>query len=183
MVNKELLERYVVESNAIEGISVRKNNSLFADHLKAAELVVQSAEEFKAVMKPESIHQVLMKNALSDAGKFRRVQVWVALYPKAKPENVEKLMERWQESLLHDIWSAPLMAPSPAADLAWHYHHWFEAIHPFVDGNGRTGRLILNNILLLFGLPWLIILFSKRAQYYDNIRRWEIEHKSLLELS
>jgi len=181
MESEAFLEKYVNESNAIENIVVGKNHPLFTDHLRAAELVVQSAEEFRAVMKPENIHQILMKNVLSDAGKFRQVQVWVALETKAKPENVEKLMERWQESLLHDIWAAPRMARLPATSLAWHYHHWFEAIHPFVDGNGRTGRLILNNILLLFDLPWMLIPFSSRTQYYESIRQWEIKNKALFE--
>lgn len=179
MENKALLERYVNESNAIENISVGKNHHLFIDHLKAAELVWQSAEEFKVVMMPENIHKVLMKNELSDAGNYRKVKVWVGLESKARPENVARLMERWKDYLLRDLW-----VPSEASDkLAWHYHHWFEAIHPFIDGNGRTGRLILNNIRLLFGLPWLIVPFTERAHYYDSIRRWEAEHKSLLELS
>lgn len=182
MESREFLEKYVTESNAIENIRVVKNHHLFVDHLKAAELVMRSAEEIKTVMKPGDIHRILMKNELSDAGDYRKVRVWVGPYPKAKPENIEKLMERWQESLSRDTWPTHLITALPATNLAWHYHHWFEAIHPFIDGNGRTGRLILNNIRLLFCLPWLIVPFSERARYYDNIRQWEKEHKNLLDL-
>jgi len=176
MENQELLEKYVIESNAIENISVKKNHHLFADHLKAATLVWRSAEERKVVVTPRSIHGILMKNELADAGNYRKVMVWVGRERKALPEDVTMLMTRWEDDLLRDMW----VPRDTAENLAWHYHHWFEAIHPFVDGNGRTGRLILNNIRLIFGLPWLVIPFAERARYYDSILQWESMHKNLL---
>jgi len=177
MENQELLEKYVYESNAIENICVKKNHHLFADHLRAATLVWRSAEERKFVVTPKGVHGILMKNELADAGSYRKVMVWVGLKKKARPENLVVLMERWEEALLRDLW-VPRDTPE---NLAWHYHHWFESIHPFIDGNGRTGRLILNNIRLVFGLPWLIISFAERTRYYDSIIRWESSHKNLIE--
>ena len=179
--SKKLFEDYVKESNAIENIFVRKNHHLFVDHLKATEFVVSSALGPKVPVMPESIHAILMRRELSDAGKLRKVRVWVNLDLKPYPENIEKLVKSWKRSLQKNLQnSISLVMPSQAEDFAWHYHHWFESIHPFMDGNGRTGRLILNNIRLLVGLPWLIIPFSEREQYYESIRKWELEHKDLL---
>lgn len=177
---KELLERHVLESNAIENIFVGKNHRLFTDHLAAAGLTLKFSEELKSILTPENIHKVLMWRELPRAGEFRTVGVRVGLYPKSGPEQVGKLMEKWRESLEKDIENGRNLTLEQKEKLAWHYHHWFEAIHPFVDGNGRTGRLVLNNIRLLLGLSWLIVIFLERKNYYDNIRGWESRNRILL---
>jgi Fic family protein len=50
-------------------------------------------------------------------------------------------------------------------------HRRFESIHPFIDGNGRTGRLVLNLILVRLGWPPAIIYKSDRAKYLDALDR------------
>ncbi len=47
------------------------------------------------------------------------------------------------------------------------FHLEFEGIHPFIDGNGRTGRLLLNLELILNGYPAINIKFADRKRYYD----------------
>jgi Fic family protein len=47
------------------------------------------------------------------------------------------------------------------------FHLRFESIHPFIDGNGRTGRLLMNLQLIKTGLPAVNIKFSDRKRYYD----------------
>lgn len=176
-----LLEKHVRESNAIEGIFVGKNHYLFDDHLSAAGLVVTSAIESKSVAMPERVHWILMQHDRpSDAGKFRNVWVRVGPYKKPSPETVPILMNRWSESLTSDINQIGSLPLDKRGGLAWHYHNWFEAIHPFIDGNGRTGRLILNNIRLLCDLPWLIVLSSEKDEYYQRIPPWELKHRHLL---
>ena len=53
-------------------------------------------------------------------------------------------------------------------------HNQFENIHPFKDGNGRVGRIVLNNILLKHGLPPINIDFKNRAEYYASLRAYEL---------
>ena len=50
--------------------------------------------------------------------------------------------------------------------------HMFEVVHPFIDGNGRTGRLILNKVLNDLGQDPLIVKFSDRFSYYDSIQEF-----------
>ncbi len=55
-------------------------------------------------------------------------------------------------------------------NLATIFHHKFEKIHPFMDGNGRTGRIILNYILLKNNYPPIIIHMKKRTEYLKTLR-------------
>lgn len=55
--------------------------------------------------------------------------------------------------------------------LASIFHHKIEKIHPFMDGNGRTGRMLLNFILMKNGYPPLVIYKKRRAEYLNQLRR------------
>lgn len=71
-----------------------------------------------------------------------------------------------------------MLAAGPATDepfeaFAWRIHHEFECVHPFVDGNGRAGRLLLNALRLDAGLPWLTVHpGDEQHEYYRAIRRY-----------
>ena len=64
----------------------------------------------------------------------------------------------------------------PPLVLAAIMHNQFENIHPFQDGNGRVGRLLLNNILLKHGLPPLNIELRNRQRYYATLQAYEHGH-------
>lgn len=86
----------------------------------------------------------------------------------AAPEDVaEELSELLEE--LHDINSKNVLTT------AAYFHAKFENIHPFADGNGRTGRLAMNYLLVLYGHPPIIIHEEDRQDYYGALEAWDTQ--------
>jgi Fic family protein len=110
------------------------------------------------------IANTLREDLISQTGKYRRVQVFIGRDIPPKPHEVPKqmiILLRWyttNKKKLH-----PLV-------LASHFHTEFERIHPFVDGNGRVGRLLMNFILYKNKYPMINIPKKKKFQYYEVLQ-------------
>lgn len=109
-------------------------------------------------------------------GEFRRSQNWIgpagctlanATYVPPPPDEMTACLEQW-ETFLHDRSLPPLVQVALA-------HYQFEAIHPFLDGNGRVGRLLITLFLIERGvLPTPLLYLSAffeaaRRDYYDHL--------------
>ena len=99
------------------------------------------------------------------AGKYRDYLVRVGNYRAPDWQNIKKLMKNLTEFINHEK-----LNPNELAGIA---HYKFEKIHPFGDGNGRIGRLIINYILWNNGYPMLIIEYKKRRSYYKALQKDE----------
>ena len=77
--------------------------------------------------------------------------------------------------LLKDLikWYKKNKTKYPALILGAVVHNQFENIHPFRDGNGRVGRVLLNNILIKHNLPPININFKNRVGYYSSLKAYE----------
>ena len=98
------------------------------------------------------------------AGRYRSHQVYVGDFVPPKPEDVPTLMEdliNWLNS--GEAWS---LHPVEYAAIA---HYRLVYIHPFVDGNGRTSRLLMNLRLIQAGYPPVIIKVQDRYRYYETL--------------
>ncbi len=121
-------------------------------------------------------HERLMRGDSAMPGEFRRVRNWIgppgstpadAAYVPPPPEALMKCLDAW-ERFLHDDTLPPLVHAALA-------HAQFEAIHPFLDGNGRTGRLLIDLLLAARGvLPAPLLCLSAwfestRDAYYAHL--------------
>ena len=115
------------------------------------------------------LHQMLM-DVIDDAiaGRFRRQgeYVRVGTHIAPAPERVEPMVDDVLVEYSSDLDSYFL-------DKIARCHLDFETIHPFCDGNGRIGRVILNVQLLRLGLPGLVIRNSDKDVYYRAFREYE----------
>ncbi|MBQ4619388.1 MAG: Fic family protein, partial [Clostridia bacterium] len=97
-----------------------------------------------------------------DRGVYRRIPVRIMGAYHVPPDPI--LVPEQMENLVAEFASNKKLHPIERAAL---FHLRFEGIHPFVDGNGRTGRLILNLMLMQAGYPPINVKYSDRKRYYE----------------
>ena len=118
----------------------------------------------------KQIHYLVLADKKDDRGVYRRVPVTIM---GAKHEPVQPyLIQPKMEQLLEDYrYSTEHMISRLAR-----FHIEFEAIHPFIDGNGRTGRLLVNLELMKAGYPPIDIKFADRIAYYNAFDEYHVKH-------
>lgn len=95
------------------------------------------------------------------AGQYRTVGVRVSSHVAPNPVSVPYKMNEWIDGV-----NAPVLDIKDKELLCQHWHVLYEDIHPFVDGNGRIGRMFWNWDRLRNGLPIKIVKASERDEYY-----------------
>ena len=131
------------------------------------------------------IHAILLKGgrgANKTPGEFRRSQNWIggtrpgnASFVPPPPAEMMEALDRLERFLHDDKHGLPLLVEAGLV------HVQFESIHPFLDGNGRLGRLLITLLLCAKGalkqpLLYLSLYFKKhRTQYYDHLQRIRTE--------
>jgi Fic family protein len=112
------------------------------------------------------LHQLVVKDTESKiAGNYRNTDVQI-LGSKHRPPSGYQVQEQMTKFFEWMIESKNKYHPVELAALA---HHRFVAIHPFEDGNGRTGRLLMNLLLMRSGYPIAIIQKNDRLKYYNAL--------------
>lgn len=155
------------------------------NHAKAIEFIkdlakIRKSHQFITEDDILSIHKLIL-NGIIDvwAGKYRQTQVYIrgTSLDLPRPAEVPILMRKFVE------WLGDRQAEHPVK-VASDAHFKFESIHPFVDGNGRVGRLLMNLILIINGYPMAIVRNEERAQYLQalNVGQTKGELKLLSDL-
>jgi Fic family protein len=174
---------HTYHSNAIEGnrltlpetLAVIEDGITIAgksmkDHLEAVNLA-QALDFIESLAKTETplgerevrdIHAIVLRTiAPTEAGAYRRIPVRIKGSEHVPPEALH-VPERMRE---FGSWLSCEKAEHPVV-IAAIAHAWFETIHPFIDGNGRTGRLLANLLLMRHSYPVTVLRVEERARYY-----------------
>ena len=189
-LTEEFVVEYTYNSNAIEGntLTLRETDMVLRgltigqkplkDHMEAIghKEAFDLVRDFVKDQEPLServikqIHYLVLADKKDDRGVYRRVPVRImgAKHEPAQPylikPKMEQLLEFYNNSKEHII---PRFA---------RFHIEFEGIHPFIDGNGRTGRLLVNLELMKAGYPPIDIKFTDRIAYYNAFDEYHVKH-------
>lgn len=180
-LNEEFMVGFTYNSNAIEGntLTLRETEMVLRgltidkkplkDHMEAVghkdaflyicDLVKEKSELSEYNIK--QIHSLVLADKPQDRGVFRKVPVRImgAVHTPPEPYLVEPMLN----NLIIDYNSGK----SNVIEKIAIFHLQFEGIHPFIDGNGRTGRLLANFELMKAGFPPIDIKFEDRIRYYE----------------
>ena len=195
---KDVLVRLAHHSSAIEGNMITlpetatiileqtlPNNSKITrreyfevlNHEQAFEYVIEQIQDGVPLSIPviKDIHEKLTDRLQYDKGQFKTEINYIkgAEFPTAPPEQVLGLMEQLVGNLAYRIDNAGTDKEVIKAILEAHIV--FEKIHPFSDGNGRTGRMVMNYSLIENGLPPLIIKKEDRGLYNNILHEAQIK--------
>ena len=180
-LNEEFIIEYTYNSNAIEGntLTLRETDLVLRgltidqkplkDHMEAvghkeafdfvSELVKDNVPISENIIK--QIHYLVLADKKEDRGVYRRVPVRImgAQHEPVQPYLIGPKMDQ----LLYDFAASTEHIVTKLA----RFHIEFEGIHPFIDGNGRTGRLLVNLELMKAGFSPIDIKFTDRITYYN----------------
>ena len=159
--------KVVLEGITVGGKSMREHLEAI-NHLNAIVFVEELVEQEEQLSEwnIKSIHQLILKSIDdANAGAYRKENVYISGAKHTPPDPIhiptemENLIE-WHKT------EAQTMHPVERAAML---HSKFVGIHPFVDGNGRTSRLLMNLELMKNGFPPAVLQVESRREYYDAL--------------
>lgn len=192
---RKFTEVFTYDTNAIEGSSVElkevgeilekgkwpdKPKEDISETYGVAKAIgfIRKTKEHLSLKLILELHSVVFENSKHYAGRFRERGVEVVVTDGRGNIVHRGAPSTHVRSLLSELvrWYGKNKNKYPPLVLAAVVHNQFENIHPFQDGNGRIGRLLLNNILLKHGLPPVNIELKNRGEYYAALQAYENQH-------
>ncbi len=168
--------RYIFETNTIglEGAAVKVDDIVeTANHFKCIDLIIENAKKPITEAFIKELHRTL-KSGTTDAR-----QEWFAVGAyKRRPNTVGDLETTQPEEVsvkMKELLAEYNTKQEKSFDELLDFHYRFERIHPFQDGNGRIGRLLLFKDCLKYNIVPFIIGEDLKLYYYRGLKEWENE--------
>ncbi len=185
IIEREMVKEFVYNSNNIEGSKLpkkelekifenRKSSYANKNEILEAENSIKAFKYLKnefyfSLPRIKKLYKTLIKGLVMDTGDFypkglRKTEIIVGNEETVKPENIKeelKSLLEWHKKNKKEY----------TLKLAFDFHLRFEAIHPFRDANGRTGRLIMNKILMQNSYPLMLVFKDNKQTYFNTIKK------------
>jgi Fic family protein len=161
------VERLLLEDQSIGNKPLRDVLETL-QHESTFRSLLQRKDQPITVQTVLELHESVFKGVKADAGRWRRVNVRITGTAHTPPR-MEKVV-REMESLLAEYDSRDVEGAEVFGLGAW-FHHGFESVHPFSDGNGRVGRLLLNLHFLKHNWPPVHVLPPDREFYMSAMEK------------
>ena len=186
-------EVFTYDTNAIEGSTVTYNEVKeiieknqwprerkkweISETYGVAEAInyIRKTKEHISLDLIKEIHKIVFRNSKNFAGEFRTKGQEIAVMDGFGNIVHRGALSTLIPNLLKELveWYNKNKTKYPPILLASIVHNQFENIHPFADGNGRVGRILLNNILLKHNKPPINIELKNRSEYYHALREYQ----------
>ena len=174
--------RFIFETNTVgvEGEALRVDDIIeTTNHFRCIDLVIDRAQECLNEGLIKELH-ALLKRGTTDScrewfavGEYKRLPNEVGGSDTVAPEDVSREMKallKWYNAIRRKSFEDII-----------DFHHRFEAIHPFQDGNGRVGRLVMFKECLANGFVPFIITDELKMFYYRGLQQWDSVRGYLLD--
>ena len=188
-LQEDLILRWTYHSNAIEGNTltlletkvvlegITVGGKALREHFEAinhrnaiyyVEDIIKKEEPFSE-WQIRNIHQLILKNIDADnAGRYRQQNVLISGATNTPPDYT-----LLNDKMAHFVdWYNSESSQLHPIERAAKVHSDFVGIHPFIDGNGRTSRLLMNLELMKAGYPPCVITVENRLAYYEALDQW-----------
>ncbi|MCM3227536.1 Fic family protein [Terribacillus saccharophilus] len=195
---EDILVRLAYHSSAIEGNTITLPETVdiiihkklpgrqattreffeIANHRQAFEYMIHEINNDTplSINVVKDIHGHLTAKLQTDSGLFKKDEnaILGAEFQTASPQQTPMLMQQWVDNLNFRLNMAKDNNEEKLSTIA-EFHINFERIHPFSDGNGRTGRMLMNYSLIQNNLPPLVINKEKKSEYIRCLAEQDVE--------
>ncbi|MBI4150145.1 Fic family protein [Candidatus Woesearchaeota archaeon] len=192
---KQFTESFTYNTNAIEGSTVNQaevkeilEQDIWPRDIPKEDISeiygvataiehIRKTKEHISLELIKKLHSIVFKNSKTFAGQFRKKGIEVVIRDASGNIVHHGAPANRIIGLLKELiaWYQKHKRRYPPILLAAVLHNQFENIHPFQDGNGRVGRLLLNNVLLKHNLPPVNIHLKNRREYYKALQAYQNE--------
>jgi Fic family protein len=157
----------LAESVEIEAMDGQKSHgrAVVLSHKEALDYVESNAKVARFTEQHlREIHRRLMDGVILSNGEYRECTLKYRALPPVPPDQIAARLAR-----LLAIMNQGFDRAKDKAILAWQVHHEFIYVHPFIEGNGRTARLLLQMIRFRAGLDLEVVPFAEHERYMRSI--------------
>jgi Fic family protein len=174
--------RWLFETKSLSGTAAVDDALEARNHFRMFDYMLETVFDGITTTRIKKMHRILKSGVMdtddAELGDWKHTINAIGGFITAPPQAVEEEINR----LLNRLYSYRARGNTIGLEQVAAFHHGFELIHPFVDGNGRIGRMLLFSLCMEQGVLPFIVLDSNRQSYYEGLEAFSSDSTQLVQL-